>query len=1016
MEGMCSYATNASAAPADFGKILFDGKEKFKKKKRKKKPLCEMQHINPADAALQQHFVRVAQQALQPTADLRRAAEAELKSYKDRVDQQQGFATLVLQVLANPQAPDDARSLLSTFFKNLAKDCWDHSNVEHAIQDAEKEVIKQNIFDVMKSSPANVRRQLTEAITLIAAVDFPKQWPGIIHTIIAPLSDPAASLELVDVALSTAHSVFLRYRKLDELTIETRDEIIAINAVFTKPLLSAMEKLAAVLTQDGRGPNAALACKALTSACEVLFDLICHDMGDEHEANLDIFMNVFLQALRFDDASLTGSGSRGPLVGLKSSVLSSVGLFVQRFDEEFEKYASGMLEVIWNIVASPQYADDDFDDLVISGIEVLCAACRGSTRTLLDDDVKLATLCDQVVLRNLALRDSDVEMFDESASEYIDRDIEGSDLHTRRRSASELIAALLAAFPQKVGPKFLADCTTLLQRYAAGDWRSIDTAIFLLSALALEGGSASAQRGAKGTLNTAVPFAYFLESSILPELSSAVTPASHSIVKADAIRFIATFRNHIDARFYPAIVQHLLNWLAAKHDVLYSYSCHCLERLLTVPDGVGGHRVSHAVFQPYAGAYLSGICTRLAAERTPNAYAMRCLMRICKLQAGCIAPFVGDVIMCMQAVLIESAKNPTNPVFNHCLFEVISSCVASAPQLAPQIEGALTDVFAYILSNDVLEFVPYVLQVLAQLLDCKPAGEPLTEFYQKLAPVLVAPQMYEHKGTIPAVVRLLNAMIKRDPAYLHNAQLTEKILGVFRTLIALKQHDHEGLSILTTVILHYPKEIMEPYMSTVYQLLFSRLSASKTPKYIRILIIFFSVLVIVYGAEVVVNKVNQIQQGLFWMLLTRVWLTDMQKVIGQLERKVCVVALAALLCDSQQLLAEEATWTQGVYSCLKMIHGEVEKDDVSSFVPKTASLEDLQATTQDSLASDGGFSNLFCPLSAAEAKPEDPCSAIADPNAHFRQRLHQLVAGANGQLYATRLQSQLAPELFALIR
>lgn len=971
-----------------------------------------MQPLNPSDPALQQHFVVVAQQALQAAADQRKAAEAELKSYKERVDQQHGFGILLLQMLANAQVPSDAKTLLATYFKNLVKEGWDRSHAEHVLMDSEKEILKEHIFSVMKTSSSFVKRQLAEAITLIAALDFPKQWGGIIHTIIEPLNNPNETLDIVEVALSTAHSLFTRYRKLDELTEETRDEIININAVFTRPLLVVMQRLMTVIHGD-RGEVGKVACVALTNACEVLIDLISLDMGDEHEANLNIFMGVFLQALRLDDPGLTMRGS-GPLVGLKSSVLSAVSLFVQRFDEEFEKYAAEILQVIWTIVASPEYADEAYDAIVIAGLEVLCAACRGSTRVHLNDDAKLTILCDQVVMPNLVLREAEIEMFDDSAGEYIERDIEGSDLHTRRRGACELIGALLSAFPQQVGPKLLQECVNLMQKYHSGDWKAMDTAIFLVTALALEGGAASAQRGAKAKLNPAVPFDSFLQSTILPEISTPVAAPSHLIVKADVIRFVATFRAHIPVTFYPGILQSLVHWLSVKHEVLYSYVVHCIERMLTVHDGPT-LRIDAAMFQPVCGLFLSAVCTRLAAERLPNAYAMRCLMRVTRTLPTCLTPFVGDVILCLQGVLIEAAKNPSNPIFNHCLFEVIAQCVASSPNLVSQIESTLWETFAYILAQDVTEFIPYVLQVMAQLLDARPAGEPLAEIYQKIAAPLLSPAMFEHKGTIPAVIRLLNAMIRRDAAFLHRAQLTETILGVFRKLVVLKQHDHEGLSILTTVILHYPREVMEPYMPTVYQLLFGRLTNSKTPKFVRILIIFFSVLVIVYGAESVVNKVNEIQPGLFWMLLSRVWLTDMQKVCGQLERKVCVVALAALLCDSQQLLAEEVTWTQCVFSCLKMIHGAVEKDD-ASFLPKTASLEDLQQSVAEGLASDGGFTNLYCPLQAAEAKPEDPIPSVTDANQHFRQRLHQLIAGANGSMYVARLQTQLSPDLLSLIQ
>lgn len=974
---------------------------------------CMQPQIVPTDPSQRAHFVQLAQSCLVADATQRQGAEAALKQFKLQVDQQQGFTTMLLQLCADSSTPDDARCLLGTYFKNLVKESWDPAHAEHVIQDAEKEVVKANIFHVMATSPSYMKRQLVEAISLVAAVDFPVRWPTIVPTIIASLTNPQ-DVAIIESALATAHSVFIRYRKLDELTEEARDQIIAINAVFTKPLIVAMEMLLQGMTTS-RGEAASAACKALTTACEVLYDLISHDMGDEHEQNLSSFMNAFIAALRHNDAFLMGSEyTAGPLVALKSSVLDCISLFVQRFDEEFEKYAGEFLRVIWEIVASPLCRAEALDDLIISGMDVLCAACRGSTRTFLQDPEKLKALCDQVVLPNLALRECDVEMFEDSPAEYIERDVEGSDLHTRRRSACELIRTLLAMFPQDVGPVFMQEVATLLTKYSQGEWQAMDTAIYLVTALALEGSSGA--RGTKQTLNPMVPFESFLMSTILPELATPLAAPSHIILKTDVIRFIATFRSHISVTVYPGILQHLMQWLSYKNDVVYSYACHCIERLLTVQDGASS-RVSNEMYSGLAGPSLSALCTRLSSEKVPNPYAMKCLMRVCRTVPAAIKPFVGDIVMSMQGVLLEASKNPTNPVFNHCLFEVLSSCIAVSPENYLNIELALWDTFVYILSNDVAEFIPYCLQVMAQLLDSHPLGERMNENYQKLAAPLVAPVMYEQKGTIPAVVRLLNSMIKRDPMFLHEAQLTEKILGVFRILLQLKQHDHEGLSILTTIILHYPKEIMEGYMSTVYTLLFQRLTTAKTPKYIRIIIIFFSVLVIVHGAESVVNRINALQPGLFWMFMNNVWLANMQKVNGHLERKVCVVALASLLCESQQLQSEGETWFQCVYSCLKMIHCEVEKDDVNAFVPKTASLEDLQAHVQHADGVDqGGFSNVFCPLNGAASKPEDPVVSITDPNAHFRQRLHALVAGHNGQVFLAALQTRLSPELFALIQ
>ena len=126
-------------------------------------------------------------------------------------------------------------------------------------------------------------------------------------------------------------------------------------------------------------------------------------------------------------------------------------------------------------------------------------------------------------------------------------------IFTRRRAACELIRTLLSAFPQRVGPLFASEVEGLLQK-GESDWKAFDCAIFLVTALALQGNSGNTQRGAKQVLNPMIPFESFLTSQILPQLGTPVGPTSHLIIKADAIRFVTTFRSHIRPDLFSGIL------------------------------------------------------------------------------------------------------------------------------------------------------------------------------------------------------------------------------------------------------------------------------------------------------------------------------------------------------------------------------------------------------------------------------------------------------------------------------
>lgn len=113
-------------------------------------------------------------------------------------------------------------------------------------------------------------------------------------------------------------------------------------------------------------------------------------------------------------------------------------------------------------------------------------------------------------------------------------------------------------------------------------------------------------------------------------------------------------------------------------------------------------------------------------------------------------------------------------------------------------------------------------------------------------------------------------------------------------------------------------------MKQVFVLLFQRLSSTKTTKFVKGLIVFFAYYVIRYGASSLVTIVDEIQPQwvknwsrflsnistslcamltaffpcrMFGMVVERVILADLQKVSGEIERKVAAVGMSNLLID-----------------------------------------------------------------------------------------------------------------------
>lgn len=143
---------------------------------------------------------------------------------------------------------------------------------------------------------------------------------------------------------------------------------------------------------------------------------------------------------------------------------------------------------------------------------------RSQYRKIFENPEILANICEKVVIPNLDFRQSDEELFEDSPEEYIRRDIEGSDIDTRRRAACDLVKTLSQNFEAKIFGIFGQYLEILLAKYKenpAVNWRAKDTAIYLVTSFASRGGT---QKHGITQASELVPLPEFCAQQIVPEL------------------------------------------------------------------------------------------------------------------------------------------------------------------------------------------------------------------------------------------------------------------------------------------------------------------------------------------------------------------------------------------------------------------------------------------------------------------------------------------------------------------
>ncbi|KAK4397262.1 Exportin-2, partial [Sesamum angolense] len=206
-------------------------------------------------------------------------------------------------------------------------------------------------------------------------------------------------------------------------------------------------------------------------------------------------------------------------------------------------------------------------------------------------------------------------------------------------------------------------------------------------------------------------------------------------------------------------------------------------------------------------------------------------------------------------------ENPKNPVFNHYMFEAVALLIKRAceqdPSLISSFETSLLPSLQMILSTDVREFFPYAFQLPAELVDLN--GSPIPGNYMEIFAILLLPESCKKSGNVPALVRLLQAFLRKAPHELNQQGRLSSVLGIFNTLVSSPSTDEQGFYVLNTVIENLGYDVISSYISHIWVALFKRLQYNKTVKFIKSLVVFMSLIFVKHGPEKLATTMNAVQ-------------------------------------------------------------------------------------------------------------------------------------------------------------
>ncbi len=414
---------------------------------------------------------------------------------------------------------------------------------------------------------------------------------------------------------------------------------------------------------------------------KLLYDLSAQDLPPVFEDSLAPVTSLLHKYLTFEDKLLEAdeSSEAGPLEHVKAGIFEVLVLWIQKYEDAFGEHVGKFIGSSWNLLTTVG-PDTKYDILVSRALQFLTAVTSSAEYAkAFSEESTLSQVVERVILPNLTLRDSDMELFEDEPIEFIRRDLEGSDSDTRRRAATDFLRQLMARFERMVSTVVLRFIHHYLSEYSRDPhtkWKAKDTAVYLYSSVAAKG-TITASHGVKG-VNDFANVVDFFQDHISRDLVSET--GVQPILQVDAIKYLYIFRSQISPAqwqdAFPLVVKHL----GSPDYVVYTYAAIALERTMALLDSSNQPVIGRASVERLSAHLLHHLFELIEKNTYPaklqeNEFLMRCIMRVLIVIREGVSPLVDETMAHFTKITQISSQNPSNPIFNYYLFEALGAFI-----------------------------------------------------------------------------------------------------------------------------------------------------------------------------------------------------------------------------------------------------------------------------------------------------------------------------------------------------
>ena len=333
----------------------------------------------------------------------------------------------------------------------------------------------------MCTVPPQIQAQCSEAIALIAAVDFPEKWGNLLNDILQKFNSPDPNI--VSGVLVTANAIFKRFRYKVKSDALFKDLLYVLQQL-QEPLLLLFKNIsAAVDTYANDSVQLKPRIASLRCICRIFFSLNWQDLPEYFEDHMSEWMTEFAKFLKYQNPLLVDNDEEqepSPIDALQAAIIDNLYLYADKDEEPFIPYLKDFTTIVWNLLIQTSKLPKH-DILATSCIKFLSSLVgKPMHKDLFKEQGTLQQIISNIVIPNLLIREVDEEQFEDDPAEFILSDLEESDSESRRKRSQDLLRAMCRQFEEETTKICLDSITTMLNDFSSSNgqkWASKDAAV-----------------------------------------------------------------------------------------------------------------------------------------------------------------------------------------------------------------------------------------------------------------------------------------------------------------------------------------------------------------------------------------------------------------------------------------------------------------------------------------------------------------------------------------------------------